>query len=104
MHNTHFHSAIRFVLPKSVVQDNIIISSVVEDDVYMFSWKGNDKRILVYPVDYDRHFKVTCTYPSHLSDQQTSNNHSAAVVGMNTLALDLLLKFLISAYSSYSLQ
>lgn len=44
------------------------MSAVVDDDdSHMFSWKGNDKRILVYPVDYDRQFNVTCTYPSNLS-------------------------------------
>lgn len=62
------------------------MSTVVnDDDSHMFSWKGNDKRILVHPVDDDRQINVTCTYPSNLSTKQTSNNNSAAVVGMRTL-------------------
>ena len=74
-------SAIRFMLPKSVAQSDNIISGAVEDDVHMISWKGDDKRILVYPVDYDRQFNVTCTYPSKLSSKQTCNDDSAAIVG-----------------------
>lgn len=58
------------------------MSGAIEDDVHMISWKGNNKRILVYPVDHDRQFNVTCTYPSNLSSRQTSNNNSAAVIGM----------------------
>lgn len=56
------------MLSKSVAKEDSIMSAVVDDDdSHMFSWKGNDKRILVYPVDYDRQFNVTCTYPSNLS-------------------------------------
>lgn len=58
------------------------MSEAIEDDVHMISWKGNNKRILVYPVDYDRQFNVTCTYPSNLSSRQTSDNNSAAVIGI----------------------
>lgn len=92
------------MLPKSVAQNDGIMSSAVSNDVHMISWKGNDKRILVYPVDYDQQFNVTCTYPSDLSNQQTSNNGSAAVVGMNTLVLDLFLMSLILICSLCSLQ
>ncbi len=83
------------MLPKSVAQNDDIMSPAVSNDVHMISWKGDDKRILVYPVDYDQQFNVTCTYPSDLSNQQTSNNNSAVVVGMNTLVLDLFLMPLI---------
>lgn len=75
-------SAIRFMLSKSVAQSDSIMSGAIEDDVHMISWKGLDKRILMYPVDNDRQFNVTCTYPSNLSSRQTSNNDSTAVIGM----------------------
>ena len=63
------------------------MSAAVEDDVHMISWKGNNKRILVYPVDYDQQFNVTCTYPSDLSNKQTSNDSSATAVGKRISAL-----------------
>lgn len=86
------------MLSKSVVQNDSIMSTIVDEDSHMFSWKGNNKRILVYPVDYDQQYNITCTYPSNFSSEQTSNNNSAAIVGMNILALDL---FLISPMLTY---
>ena len=80
-------SAMRFMVPKSVARSDSIMSAAVQDDVHMISWKGNGKRILAYPVDYDRQFNVTCSYPSHLSNKQASDDKSAAVVGMYTPAL-----------------
>ena len=74
------------MLSKPVAQNDKIMSTVISDDVPMISWKGNGKRILVYPVDYDRQFNVTCTYPSDLTKQQTSDGDTAAVVGMKSLA------------------
>ena len=79
---TSDQSAIRFMVPKSTAQNDSVMSPAVKDDVHMISWKGNNKRILVYPVDYDQQFNVTCTYPSNLSIKQTSSDNSAAVIGM----------------------
>ena len=76
------------MLPKSVAQNDSIMSTVISDDVHMVSWKGHGKRILVYPVDYDQQFNITCTYPSTLSNKQTSNMNSAAAVGMIGLAVN----------------
>ena len=95
-------SAIRFMLPKSVAQSDSIMSPAVEDDVHMISWKGNDKRILVYPVDFDQQFNVTCTYPSSLFNRQTSND-SAAVVGMKILAPCSFLIFTVLTLSLRSI-
>ena len=81
------------MLPKSIVQSDSIASAAVEDNVHMFSWKGNEKRILVYPVDYDRPFNITCTYPSSLADRQTSEGNSATAVGMQILTPYPLLKY-----------
>ena len=69
------------MVPKSTAQNDSVMSPAVKDDVHMISWKGNNKRLLVYPVDYDQQFNVTCTYPSNLSIKQTSGDNSAAVVG-----------------------
>lgn len=70
------------MVPKAIAQNDSVMSPAVRDDVHMISWKGNNKRILVYPVDYDQQFNVVCTYPSSLSIKQTSNESSAADVGM----------------------
>lgn len=69
------------MVSKSTVQNDPIMSTVVKDDTPMFSWKGHDERILVYPVDFDKQYNVTCTHPQQLSDQATSNVNSATAVG-----------------------
>ena len=74
------------MLPTSVVRNDDIISPIIDDKAYMFSWKGNEKRILAYPVDYDKLLNITCTYPSKLSKQQISDDKSAAAVGMGFLS------------------
>ena len=70
------------MIPKSIAQNDSVMSPAVKDDIHMISWKGNNKRILVYPVDFDQQFNVTCTYPSNTSNKQISNDNSAAAVGM----------------------
>ena len=69
------------MVPKSIAQNDSVMSPAVKDDVHMIAWKGENKRILAYPVDYDQQFGVTCTYPSNISTKQTSNDNSAALVG-----------------------
>lgn len=48
------------MLPESIVQSESIASAAVEDNVHMFSCKGNESRILVYPVDYELQINITC--------------------------------------------
>lgn len=69
------------MVSKSAVQKDPIMALVVKDDAPMFQWRGHDKRIIVYPVDYDKQYNVTCTHPQGLSDQVTSNEDSATAVG-----------------------
>lgn len=73
------------MLPVSNVQSDSIASAAVEDNVHMFSCKGNEKRILVYPVDYDRQFNITCAYPCSLADRQTSKGKSATTISIQIL-------------------
>ena len=86
------------MVPKSVAQNDRIMSAAISDDVHMVSWKGHGKRILVYPVDYDQQFNITCTYPSTLSNKQTSDISSAAAVGMNGLASNLFLSTVLTTF------
>lgn len=72
------------MVPKPAVRNDSIMSGIVKDDAPMFSWKGHDKRILVYPVDHDKYYNVTCTHPQELSDQTTSNPDTAAAVGKSS--------------------
>lgn len=57
------------MLPDSIVQSDSIASTAVEDNVHMFSCKGNERRILVYPVDYELQLNITCAYPSSPADR-----------------------------------
>ena len=75
------HNALRFMLSKSVVQNDPIMSSLVDENSRMFTWAGNDKRILVYPVDFDRQYNLTCTHPEGLSDKETLNDDIASKIG-----------------------
>ena len=70
------------MIPTALARSDKIMSAAMSDDVHMYSWKGNQKRILMYPVDYDTQFNLTATFPSKLFNQQASNENSATVVGM----------------------
>jgi 2-polyprenyl-6-methoxyphenol hydroxylase-like FAD-dependent oxidoreductase len=75
------HNCFRFMVSKERLQNDDVMAPLVHGDCHMFNWKGNDKRILVYPVDFDRQFNVTCTHPMELSDQEVQDEGSAAAVG-----------------------
>ena len=57
------------------------MSPVVNEEFRMFAWRGQGKDILVYPVDYDKQFNVTCTHPEQLSDKEVSEDDPVAAVG-----------------------
>lgn len=75
------YNCFRFMVPKETLQKDKVMAPLIHGDCHMFSWKGNDKRILVYPVDFDRLFNVTITHPRELSDQEIRDDGSAAAVG-----------------------
>ena len=97
------HNAFRFMVPRAVVEKDEILSSKMDADVRMFSWVGNGKRILVYPVDYDRQFNVTCTHPEHLSDGETKDEDKDEAIGKFLIQLDWLCSHLLTL-SPYSIQ
>ena len=92
------------MIPKSVMKRDQIMSNMVDNDAHMFSWKGEDKRILVYPVDYDQQYSVTCTYPSSLSNLHQIDENLATAVGMCTRAPDSLHSFPKLTCSRHSIQ
>jgi salicylate hydroxylase len=73
------HNAFRFMLPTSTVREDKVMASVVEDDVRMYTWAGLGKRILVYPVDFDKQFNITCTHPEKESDKDAQGNGDDAI-------------------------
>ena len=93
------HSAFRLMLTKSDVQNDKIVSSAINDNFRMTSWAGQAKRILVYPVDFDRQLSVTCTHPAYLSDQETSGGVNEATIGMTSLARHLAMLTRLPAYN-----
>ena len=78
------------MLSKSLVQNDHIMSSLVDDNAHMFTWNVHGKRILVYPVDYNKQFNVTCTHPEELSDKETASGDSAAAIGKFLFQIALL--------------
>ena len=73
------HNAFRFMIPKDVAQNDSVMKSVFTTNARFVCWSGQNKRILVYPVDYDRQYNITCTHPQELSDKDTSGDDAAAV-------------------------
>ena len=83
------HSAIRFMLSKAKVQADPSLSTALSDEFRMVTWMNHDKRILVYPVDFDRQLNITCTYPTSLLDAASESSESEAAVGKQTLHLSV---------------
>ncbi|KAL6714233.1 hypothetical protein ACLMJK_007656 [Lecanora helva] len=83
------HSAIRFMIPRSAVQGDASLLSLVEE-ANMFTWRGNGsedgKQIIVYPVDFEEQINVVCTYDRHLTAEETSNADDATAVAYNQKA------------------
>lgn len=71
-------NAIRFMLPRSVVQNDPIMSSFNSDDLTMFSWFGGSTYIIVYAVDHGNLFNVTIGHPAHLSDKEANKEQDNA--------------------------
>ena len=63
------HSAFRFMLPKDAVLRDAVTSVVfAAAGSGMFTWMGDDKMVLAYPVDFGKQLNVVCTHPSALSE------------------------------------
>ena len=67
-------------MPKKPVLEDPVASQSVNDDFRMVSWRGNNKAIIVYPVDYDRQFNFNCTHPEELSRAATEGGDIAEAV------------------------
>ncbi|KAL8828821.1 MAG: hypothetical protein Q9170_006435 [Blastenia crenularia] len=85
------HNAFRFMVPKSVAQNDGIMKSIINSSARFVSWSGHNRRILAYPVDYDRQFNITCTHPQELSDKETSGDDAAAVSYNQSASLQTVL-------------
>lgn len=68
-------------MPKKSILEDPVASQLVNDEFRMFSFRGNDKAIIVYPVDYDRQFNFNCTHPEELSRAATEGGDIAEAVG-----------------------
>lgn len=73
------HNAFRFMVPTEAVRKDEMMSNVFTDDARFSSWAGDEKRILVYPVDYAKQYNVTCSHPEKLSDQITRKDEATEV-------------------------
>ncbi|KAK5178166.1 hypothetical protein LTR44_009472 [Exophiala sp. CCFEE 6388] len=77
------HGCLRFTIPKKPVLEDPRASQIVSDDFRMVSMRGNDRAIIVYPVDYDTQFNFTCTHPEKLSRAATEGGDLAEAVAYN---------------------
>jgi hypothetical protein len=57
------------------------MSTVFTDDARLVTWAGDDKRILVYPVDYRKFYNIACTHLEKLSDAETAKDEDADICG-----------------------
>ncbi|KAJ9606223.1 hypothetical protein H2200_009184 [Cladophialophora chaetospira] len=67
------HNCLRFTIPKQTILTDSITSKLVDGDYKMFTWKGDEKRIIAYSVDADRQYNFNATHPAHMSKAETSN-------------------------------
>ncbi|KAL8724060.1 MAG: hypothetical protein Q9181_007003 [Wetmoreana brouardii] len=72
------HNAFRFMVSTPAAQKDKLLSSVLSDDARFLSWGGDNRRILVYPVDYGKQLNIICTHPQELSDKKGSGDEAAA--------------------------
>ncbi|CAF9936813.1 hypothetical protein IMSHALPRED_010910 [Imshaugia aleurites] len=81
---THFpkrtadQNAIRFMLPRAILQNDPTMSPLVSGDLTMFSWIEGPAIIIVYPVEHGTLFNVTLCHPAHLSDQEANKEQDSA--------------------------
>ena len=68
-------------MPKKTVLDDPVASRIVKEDFSMFIWKGDDKFIIVYPVDNDIKFNFNRTHPEKLTSKETSSGDSMDAAG-----------------------
>jgi hypothetical protein len=79
--STTGHNAFRFMVSRENVQNDPEISTVFTDNARLVTWAGDDKRILVYPVDYGKSYNITCTHLEKLSDTETRIDEDADICG-----------------------
>ncbi|KAL9584758.1 MAG: hypothetical protein Q9212_001923 [Teloschistes hypoglaucus] len=73
------HSAFRFMVAKPICQKDKLLSSIISDDTHFLSWGDDKRRILVYPVNYDKQLNITCTHPKHMSEKEGAGDDASAV-------------------------
>lgn len=73
------HSAFRFMVSKPICQKDKLLSSIISDDTHFLSWGADERRILVYPVNYDKQLNITCTHPKHMSEKEGAGDDASAV-------------------------
>lgn len=64
---------------------------MINDNFRMFTWKGEGKRIVVYPVDFDKQYNFNCTHPEEMSRRETSgdeNGNAEAIAYNQPISLD----------------
>ncbi|KAL8667044.1 MAG: hypothetical protein Q9202_000966 [Teloschistes flavicans] len=73
------HSAFRFMVSKPICQKDELMSSIISNDTHFLSWGADERRILVYPVNYNKQLNITCTHPKHLSEKEGAGDDASAV-------------------------
>ena len=50
------------------------MNGMIDENTSLISWSGEDKKIIVYPVDFDRQLNAVCTHPQELSDTKNEED------------------------------
>jgi hypothetical protein len=77
------NACLRFTIPTSAALNDPVASRVISDDFRMFTFNGDQKRIIAYAVDYAQQLNFNCTHPVEMSSQQTSGGENADAIGEN---------------------
>ena len=65
------NNCLRFTVPKQTILADSVTSGLVDGDYKMFTWKGDEKRIIAYAVDGDRLFNFNATHAADMSKLET---------------------------------
>ncbi|KAI4125168.1 MAG: hypothetical protein LQ338_004423 [Usnochroma carphineum] len=85
------HNAFRFTVPTQVAKNDDILKPILTSNARFVCWSGHNRRILSYPVDYDRKFNITCTHSQELSDKEATGDNATAVAYNQSAPLSTVL-------------
>jgi 2-polyprenyl-6-methoxyphenol hydroxylase-like FAD-dependent oxidoreductase len=62
------HNAFRFTLPRETALADPVTEPLVNDSGAMCLWYSEDRKVVIYPTNYNKTLNFVCIHPAHLSE------------------------------------